>query len=64
MFKDTVFAELSSRYQSLIERSLSTILTSASASRIGNPTTNTKFFCTTLTFARCFRFSVTLCFRC
>lgn len=40
------------------------ILTSGSASRNGNPTTNTKFFCTTLTFARCFRFSITFCFRC
>lgn len=39
-------------------------LTSASASLGGKPTTNTKFFCTTRTFAKCLRFSEIFCFRC
>lgn len=39
-------------------------LTSASASLGGRPTTNTKFFWTTLTFAKCLRFSEIFCFRC
>lgn len=40
------------------------VRTSASASRGGNPTTNTKFFWTTRTFAKCLRFSEIFCFRC
>lgn len=37
-------------------------LTSGSARRCESPTTNTRFRCTTLTLARCLRFSVTFCF--
>lgn len=37
-------------------------LTSGSASRCESPTTNTRFLWTTLTLARCLRFSVTFCF--
>jgi len=38
--------------------------TSASANLMGSPTTKTRFRCTTLTLARCFRFSVIFCFLC
>lgn len=37
-------------------------LTSGSARRCESPTTNTRFLWTTLTLARCLRFSVTFCF--
>lgn len=40
------------------------VLTSASANLGGKPTTNTKFFWTTLTFAKCLRFSEIFCLRC
>lgn len=40
------------------------LLTSESAKRGGKPTTNTKFFCTTRTLAKCLRFSVIFCFLC
>lgn len=39
-------------------------LTSGSANLGGSPTTNTRFFCTTRTLARCFRFSEIFAFRC
>lgn len=38
--------------------------TSGSANLGDSPTTNTKFLCTTLTFAKCFLFSVAFCFFC
>uniref|UniRef100_A0A2M4DM80 Putative secreted protein n=1 Tax=Anopheles darlingi TaxID=43151 RepID=A0A2M4DM80_ANODA len=37
---------------------------SGSANLGGSPTTNTRFFCTTRTFARCFRFSEIFALRC